>query len=205
MNESIATTDSLLAVAQHLFAERGFDGSSVREITAAAGANLGAVTYHFGSKNALYHAVLERALVPFRERLAQAASGSGPPLDRIDRVLRTLFEYLGDHPDVPRLMVRQLTSGDDLPPVVRTTMQANIRLIARLIQAGQQDGTVRGGDPQLMALSVGAQPVFLALVRHALRQAVSLNQSEPATRQALTDSVAEFVQAGLRAEKGETP
>jgi AcrR family transcriptional regulator len=64
MNQSPVTAESLLDAGQRLFAERGYDASSVRDLTAAASANLGAVTYHFGSKEALYHAVLERALVP---------------------------------------------------------------------------------------------------------------------------------------------
>ena len=67
MNESYTTAESLLDVGQRLFAERGYDASSVRDITGSAGANVGAVTYHFGSKEALYQAVLERALAPLRE------------------------------------------------------------------------------------------------------------------------------------------
>ena len=100
MNDTMNTADSLLAAAKQLFAERGFDGSSVRDITAQAGANLGAVTYHFGSKEALYQAVLDRALVPFRTTLAETAAAPGPPLDRIAAVLRALFQHLADHPDI---------------------------------------------------------------------------------------------------------
>ena len=199
------TADALLAAAKRLFAERGFDGSSVRDITAQAGANLGAVTYHFGSKEALYHAVLDRALVPFRTKLAETATASGPPLDRIAAVLRALFQHLADHPDIPRLMVQQLAAGGEIPAVIRGTMQANIGLIAQLIGEGQSDGTIRDGDPQLMALSVGGQPIFLALVRHALQQAVSLDSADPTTREALTDSVVRFVRQGLQAERESTP
>ena len=44
------TKSRLLRVAERLFAEHGFDGVSVRQLTAAAGVNLAAVNYHFGSK-----------------------------------------------------------------------------------------------------------------------------------------------------------
>jgi AcrR family transcriptional regulator len=195
----------LLAAAKQIFAERGFDGSSVRDITAEAGANLGAVTYHFGSKEALYHAVLERALLPFRTKLAETAATPGTPLDRTEAVLRAVFQHLADHPDIPKFIVRQLAAGGEIPAVIRTTMQANIGLMAQLIREGQSDGTIRDGDPQLMALSVGGQPIFLALVGHALRQAVSLDPDDPATREALTESVVRFVRRGLQAEKETTP
>ncbi|HSG82026.1 MAG TPA: helix-turn-helix domain-containing protein, partial [Gemmatimonadota bacterium] len=55
------TAEALLRAAHHLFARFGYDGTSVRAITREAGSNLGAVTYHFGSKEALYDSVLVAA------------------------------------------------------------------------------------------------------------------------------------------------
>lgn len=197
MNES--TPEAILTAARRLFAQRGFEGATVRSITAEAGANLGAVTYHFGSKDALHQAVLDQALTPLRVRLAETASGPGAPLDQIEAVLRAMFAHLAEHPDLPRLMLQQLATGDRLPGIVRQTMQANIGLIAGLIRKGQDQGSIRTGDPQHMALSVGGQPVFLALLRNALQQAVALDQDDPATHQQLVDSVVRFVRAGLTA------
>jgi len=54
-----ATRAALMVAARTVFARNGFDGASVRMITAEADVNLGAVTYHFGSKRGLYEAVLE--------------------------------------------------------------------------------------------------------------------------------------------------
>jgi len=200
-----STPEILLDVGQRLFAERGYAASSVRDITSAGGANLGAVTYHFGSKDALYQAVLERALGPLRETIAATAQPTGPALDRIEAVLRAMFAYLGDHPELPRLIVQQLAAGTELPPVVAATMQANIGVMTGLIRKGQREGTIREGDPQLLALSFGGQPIFLALIGHALKQAVGLDPTDPAARQALVDSVVTLVRAGLRSTKENTP
>jgi AcrR family transcriptional regulator len=54
------TRQRIMAVAERLFAQRGLDAVSIRDITAAAGVNLAAVNYHFGSKQQLVVAVLER-------------------------------------------------------------------------------------------------------------------------------------------------
>lgn len=201
MNDSSSTAASLLDVGQRLFAERGYEASSLRDITRSAGANLGSVTYHFGSKEALYQAVLERALVPLREAIHAAAHETGSALDRIEGVLRAMFAYLGDHPELPRLIVQQLAAGTVLPPIIAGTMQANIGVMTGLIREGQRDGTIRKGDPQLHALSFGGQPIFLGLVGHALKQAVGLDPTDPAARKALVDSVVGFVRAGLQSPK----
>jgi AcrR family transcriptional regulator len=54
------TRDRLLDAAERLFAKRGLDAVSVRDITEAAGANTAAIHYHFGSKHDLMGAILER-------------------------------------------------------------------------------------------------------------------------------------------------
>ncbi|WP_250037882.1 TetR/AcrR family transcriptional regulator [Paractinoplanes maris] len=58
------TRTQLLDAAEHLFAERGFKGTSVRAITELAHANLAAVGYHFGSKAELLAAVTRRVIEP---------------------------------------------------------------------------------------------------------------------------------------------
>ena len=66
----VATKDRILDAAEALFMEHGFEATSLRAITAAAGVNLAAVNYHFGSKEELFQAVLTRRLDPMnQERL----------------------------------------------------------------------------------------------------------------------------------------
>lgn len=70
-NQIADTKTALLDAAEHLFAERGVPGASLRAITAAAEANLASVNYHFGSKNGLIRAVLARRLDPLNRRRFQ--------------------------------------------------------------------------------------------------------------------------------------
>ncbi len=58
------TRERILDSAERLFAERGFDGTSIRDVTADASANLAAVHYHFGSKEDLVREVLRRVVTP---------------------------------------------------------------------------------------------------------------------------------------------
>ena len=62
------TKERILDAAEELFAERGFRGTSLRAVTSAAGVNLAAVNYHFGSKEALLHAALGRRIGPVNEQ-----------------------------------------------------------------------------------------------------------------------------------------
>src|SRR3990172_5629389 len=84
------TRTRILDAAEELFMQHGFEGTSMRLLTAKAGANLAAVNYHFGSKDALIEAVFRRRLDPMNaeriaelERLEKSAAGVAPPPARI--------------------------------------------------------------------------------------------------------------------------
>jgi AcrR family transcriptional regulator len=69
------TKEKLMDAAEQLFARRGFHGTSVRDITGAAGVDLALVNYHFGSKKQLLAAVIERrGQVLNQERLQRLAA-----------------------------------------------------------------------------------------------------------------------------------
>jgi AcrR family transcriptional regulator len=78
-----ATKSRILDSAEVLFISGGFDSLSMRQITSAAGVNLAAVNYHFGSKDALIHAVLSRKLDPLN-------------IQRI-QMLENFEQQLGEH------------------------------------------------------------------------------------------------------------
>jgi AcrR family transcriptional regulator len=79
------TKSRLLTVAERLFAEHGFAGVSVRQLTAAAGVNLAAVNYHFGSKEGLLAAIFELRCRPMNDERLRRLGGcferaNGPPM-----------------------------------------------------------------------------------------------------------------------------
>lgn len=106
MDESLQseTSQRILAAAEELFAERGYDGTSMRNITQKAGVNLAASHYHHGDKETLYLLILSRRLKPINETrlslLGQAereAKGQPVPITRILEIMSLpLFELCAD-------------------------------------------------------------------------------------------------------------
>lgn len=88
--DSADTRRLLLDAAERLMAERGADGVSMREISAGAGqANNNAAQYHFGSRERIIEAVLDRRMAPIDERRAEmiAALGPDPTLEELVRTV----------------------------------------------------------------------------------------------------------------------
>ena len=122
------TRTAILAAAERLYADRGFGDVTLRDIVAAAGVNLAAVNYHFGSKDELIAELfVTRSIATNRERLNElkAAEEKGGGRADIDAILRalvgpTLRGCLGpdrERSTAARFMIR--ASIESVPPIRR--------------------------------------------------------------------------------------
>ena len=127
------TTGRLLDTAEKLFAEYGYDGVGMRALAEEAKVNLGATTYHYGSKQALYIETFMRRFRPTNaERLrllreAEAASRGKPlPVEKIvECLLRPPFLLELNHPHFHALLARNLFMPPAfLYPVLHKEIQA---------------------------------------------------------------------------------
>lgn len=127
--ESSADTKwKVIAAATHLFAAKGMENVSLRELTTAAGVNLAAVNYHFGSKEALCEAVLDslagsvnaRRLAQLDAVLGEASSANRlPPLEGI--LESFMSPYLGADQGGEGALLAQLVLKHRLSPNEMTT------------------------------------------------------------------------------------
>lgn len=134
-----STRDVILDAAERRFAEQGFAGVSVREIAADAGLkNQASLYHHFKNKRALYEAVLARGIEPAVAILMQRAMAGETdprtPLGRFveDVTIDRIFDYLAQHPYLPRLIQR---AGLDDSRFLRSTVTRLVRPLWTQAQA----------------------------------------------------------------------
>jgi AcrR family transcriptional regulator len=134
VQEEATTKDLIIDTAEQLYANKGFAAVSLRHIIRDAGVNTAAVHYHFGSREALVRAVLERRAGPINnERLAALdslearSSGGTLPLEGVvEAFLAPVIRMLGDPSGrgrlFPRLMVWAILEPDPaLRDIIRDT------------------------------------------------------------------------------------
>jgi AcrR family transcriptional regulator len=111
VNSSASTKERILGAAESLFARRGFDGASLRQLTTAAGVNLAAVNYHFGSKEKLVEQIFRRRLDALNNsRLEALAVVAGTENTTIEDVLAAFIRPALDlsHDETGSLFMRVL-------------------------------------------------------------------------------------------------
>jgi len=111
-----STKARILAAAEGVFAAKGFEGASTREIAAKAGVNISSLHYHWESKETLYFAVFQNIY----DRIVELVRTALPPhFDQaaagksiVDNAMGRLFDFFADNPNIPKLMVRRLLEND---------------------------------------------------------------------------------------------
>jgi AcrR family transcriptional regulator len=138
------TRERLLDATRGLLAERGADGLTLREITDAAQANVAAVSYHFGSLQALSHAAIQQALGAMIDDQVDRlqALGEEPTLDEIAAALvQPVITAIGDAGCSERAFLRIVARVASQPPceledwMTATTARADAELHTHLRRA----------------------------------------------------------------------
>jgi len=104
------TRDRILDEAEALFAERGFAGTSMRDIAQHAGLTAASLYNHFEGKDALYAAVLQRGIRPLVD-LMQGLAAREESDDAAVEVLSAVMGHLGRRPHLPRLIHHESLAG----------------------------------------------------------------------------------------------
>ncbi|SNS07328.1 transcriptional regulator, TetR family [Streptosporangium subroseum] len=138
----------LLSEATRLFAERGFESTSVQEVVAAAGVTKGAMYHYFDSKDDLLHEIYGRVLRMQMERLTHFADSPGPVAERLYAAASDVVTTTVDNLDDSKIFFRSMHL---LAPDTRKSVRAERRRYHErfrdLVTEGQREGTFRSDTP----------------------------------------------------------
>ncbi|TFH20390.1 MAG: TetR/AcrR family transcriptional regulator [Myxococcales bacterium] len=143
------TATRILDAAEDLFAERGYAGTTLRDVATLVGVRNPSIYNHFAGKEALYEAVLGRVIGPVLDALSDLIA-AGPDADR-ESVIGKTMEILGEHPNVARLLLHEtLGGGDRLTPILKDWIGPIFARSHELIS--RSPGTARWETDQLPLL-----------------------------------------------------
>ncbi len=162
--------EAILAAAEELFAERGFELVSLQEIGAAAGLSRGTPGYFFGSKQDLYDAVLERVFADREEATSQAFApvrawcephSAGPLREPLTRAIESYMSFLLARRAFVRLILgEELRGGAGLRRAKRESSAIRVALAA--VRAVAAERSLRGfdvDDAVLVLVSLAFSPL----------------------------------------------
>jgi TetR/AcrR family transcriptional regulator, regulator of cefoperazone and chloramphenicol sensitivity len=204
MSSSVSDTtrDRIIEAAGEIFAERGFEATTVRDICQAAGANVAAVNYYFGDKQRLF---VEAVLRAHRWRMSQAAlpewTAETPPREKLTDFIATFIRRVRTGPKDTwqnRLIMREMMRPDAAcAEVVRDSIRPQFELLLGVLRALLPEET-SAEKLHLTAFSIVGQCLFYHFADPVVRHLIDDVEYSDFSVEKLAAHIADFSLAALR-------
>ena len=166
-----STRERLLDAAESCFAEKGFYGSSLRDIATLVGISKPSLIHHFPNKESLYSEVLARIAEGLMARWTEAEQADGDERQKLHSFIDGFCDWSSSHENEARILMRELLDNPRrLSDVHHWHLKALMDNLADLMKSGQQKGLFRNIDPLPVIINLLGGQHYLMIVRPTLEQ-----------------------------------
>ena len=135
----------ILQAAEKLFAEQGFDGTSVRDIAKVANINIAMISYYFGSKEKLLEALIIYRISDMRLQMENLYREDLTPLEKIDRLIELYIKRINRNKSMYQIIHFEISSGKRIIncDAFNEMKKYNLEILKNIIAEGQDKGFFR--------------------------------------------------------------
>lgn len=180
----------IISTSLRLFAETGYHGTTVGDICDALGVGKGVFYWYFTSKEDLFTELIQHTLYSLRRTQQAAIEHVGSPVTRLEVGIKASIEFFRSDPG--RLgLIRTASRYEEFASLVQQGQQIVVADTAMHIKEGMAEGSVRHGDPELMAHGV------IGAIFHFVEAYFGTLPEEANDRPQLAEEAAAFCLRGL--------
>ncbi len=155
--ETQDTRELLLKAASKLFAEKGFEAVTTRNLAEAADVNIAMIAYYFGSKDGLFKAMIEERFPKTVTKLRSIQKQEGTAWDKISAIIDLYVERIAGDGSFHKVVFRELTleHRTEHRELILSGIEQNWKIIISYIEEGQESGLFKSDiDPEFTIASM---------------------------------------------------
>ena len=154
MRKQTANKQNIIECSIRLFARKGYNATSIREIAKEVGITVPNIYYYFGSKEGLYNHILEITSEKFSKAMQNAVATKGGLRDQLIAMTAAKYEFMAEHPERMRIFFREWFAAENGEESAEETQPAVLQALASMTNIVRQritSGELRKVDPELAA------------------------------------------------------
>lgn len=201
--ESADVRNRIIGVSRDIFMKKGFKGTTVREIAAAAGVNVAMVNYYFQSKGNLFEAIFEESFGILVSRIFSAVDSDLPFFEMLRKWVYSYYEVLKEFPQMPVFVMTELSRNHE-------TFEERLRLknpyqiyakLAIRISEEEKKGVIRKISVPDFLLNIASLCIFPFVFGPVATAFLNMPEKEyEEMLDAHKENVVEFIINAIRAE-----
>lgn len=148
------TKRKIFETSMRLFAQKGYDATSIEEITATVGVAKGTLYYHFSSKEEIFNFLVEEGMKLLNNSIEIKVSKLENSLDKLRAIILIQIKIIAKYEDFMTIVLSQIWGNEARNIMCKDFVINYIKTIEKLIQEGIQKGEIIDGDPAVLASGI---------------------------------------------------
>ena len=164
-----STPTRILDAALASFGTRGYEATSLDALATGLGVRKQTILHHFGSKEKLLDALIDRSAAELSVTLEEALAKAGPGFDRVEALVRAVFRLAARRPELLGLLREVSRLGPPAATRLTTALEPLIARAAQFLEVEMDAGAMRRHDPKLLLLAAYSAVIGVATEVEVLR------------------------------------
>ena len=148
------TKRKIFEASMKLFAEKGYDATSIEEITATVGVAKGTLYYHFSSKEEIFNFLVEEGVKLLKNSIAIKTSKLDKSIDKIRAVVLIELKVLVKYEDFMSIVLSQIWGTGARSQICKKYVFEYITMIEEIVEEGMENGEIIEGDSNIIASGI---------------------------------------------------
>lgn len=190
--------ERVLIAAVRSFSEIGYEGTTTAAVAREAGVTQPLVHHHFGSKDGLWRAAMDKVFANI-ERDVAVPDFSRPLPEALLGAVDEIIHFVADHPEATRIVAREgAAPSPRLTYLVDRYLRVPFERVAGAVRAGQRAGLVRNDiDPRLVVFAILGAASHMFDVTALARESLGIDTSSAKTRAEFVAAIRVLLSSGL--------
>ncbi len=148
------TKRKIFETSMKLFAEKGYDATSIEEITATVGVAKGTLYYHFSSKEEIFNFLVEEGVKLLKNSISIKTANLESSIDKLRAIVLIQIKVLVKYESFMTIILSQIWGSDPRSKMCRAYVFEYIQMIEEIVKEGIKKGEIVDGDPNVIASGI---------------------------------------------------
>ena len=148
------TKRKIFETSMKLFAEKGYEATSIEEITATVGVAKGTLYYHFSSKEEIFNFLVEEGIKLLQNSIDIKTAKRSNYIDKIKAIVLIQIKIVAKYEDIITILLSQFWGNEDRNKRCQNQVYEYINKIEKIVQEGIEKGEIKNGDARAIASEI---------------------------------------------------
>ena len=168
------TKRKIFEIAMKLFSEKGYDATSIEEITATVGVAKGTLYYHFSSKEEIFNFLVEEGMKLLKNSIEIKTSKCNTVKEKIKAIILIQIKGIIKYENLLAIVFSQIWGSETRNKLCKEKVQEYVNVVERIVKEGIDNGEIKQCNSRLMSYTIFSLTSSIMMYKNQMKKDYSI-------------------------------